>query len=107
MKTRKQLGQSRLSAAGFSDQRDHRALGDAETDVAQDRPRIILVTEGDAAEFNRPGERLQLNSVALFGNLAVLVHHVPDVTRRRQSLLHAVMQPRKLAHGIVAAEEKN
>src|SRR5689334_10888192 len=36
----------------------------------------------------------------------MLIHHFPDVLRRGERLLHAVLQTRELAHRIVTAKQK-
>src|SRR3954469_9653203 len=37
----------------------------------------------------------------------MLVHYLPDMSRSRQSLFHAVMQTRKFPHRVITAEQKD
>src|ERR1041385_834517 len=58
------------------------------------------------AKFDLTLQGRQTDRIRFFGKLDVLIHHFPDMLSCSQSLLHRILKPRKLAHRIVATEEK-
>src|SRR5882724_7476223 len=106
MKARQELRERRLSTAGFTNQRYHRTSRNLQTYFAQHRTLFIRIPKGDVFQLNRAQQRSEFTRVFLFYQLGMLVHYFPNVVRRRQRLLHAVLESRELPHGVVTAKEK-
>jgi hypothetical protein len=107
VEARDELSQRGLAAARLADERDHSAGGDRQADVVERRHIAAApVAEGDPAQLYSLAQRAERDGVRFLRQLVALVHHLPDVARGGERLLHPVVQARELAHRVVAGEEE-
>src|SRR5581483_3118670 len=105
---RNQVNQSALPCSAGADDGENLPAFYVEIDAAHNFPGLIAigqVGEGDILEANVVAEARKRFGAMLFVHNIFGIHELEELGRGAESLLEAVVKDRKLAHGVVHAED--